>query len=447
MSSDTTTPELSPVEGIKARSNYLRGTIADGLADAATGALAGDDTQLTKFHGFYQQDDRDSRSERQRRKLEPAWSFMIRVRVPGGIATPAQWLALDTLATQYANQTLRLTTRQAFQFHGVIKRDLKTTIRGINDSLLDTIAACGDVNRNVMCTPLVEQSLVHEAAYDTAVRISEHLTPRTRAYHELWLDGQRVDGAADHEPVYGKTYLPRKFKIAITIPPSNDVDIFAQDLGFIAIEKNGELAGFNVTVGGGMGMTHGEPDTYPRVADVIGFCTPAQAVDVAEQVVKLQRDFGDRTNRKHARLKYTIDDRGLAWFADELERRLGYSLAAAAPFRFDSRGDCFGWVEDRHGDWHLTLFVPQGRIQDDDDARLLSGLRAIARMHTGEFRLTANQNLIVYRWKNRALRHYSTSTASAHCSRCRRSASRRWPVSPCPRVHWRWPRPSVGCPN
>ncbi|MEX2259464.1 MAG: assimilatory sulfite reductase (NADPH) hemoprotein subunit [Woeseia sp.] len=395
MSSDT--PELTPVEGIKARSNYLRGTIADGLADSATGALADDDTQLTKFHGFYQQDDRDARSDRQRRKLEPAYSFMVRVRVPGGIATPSQWLALDKLATTHANRTLRLTTRQAFQFHGVIKRDLKTTIRGINDSLLDTIAACGDVNRNVMCTPLAEQSRVHAAALDTAARISEHLTPRTRAYHELWLDGERVDGAEDHEPVYGPTYLPRKFKIGVAIPPSNDVDIFSQDLGFIGIERDGELAGFNVTAGGGLGMTHGEPETYPRVADVIGFCTPQQAVDVAEQVVRLQRDFGDRNNRKHARLKYTIDDRGLPWFRDELERRLGYALGEAAPFGFESRGDRFGWLEDRHGDWHLTLFVPQGRIKDDDSAQLLSGLREIARVHTGEFRLTANQNLIVSR--------------------------------------------------
>jgi len=386
---------LSPVEHIKKRSNYLRGTIVESLADPLTGALAEDDTQLTKFHGFYQQDDRDERAERTRRKLEPAWSFMIRVRVPGGVTTPAQWLALDSLATTYANGTLRLTTRQAFQFHGVTKRNVKSTIRGINDSLLSTIAACGDVNRNVMCTPLAETSAVHEAAYKVAGDISEHLAPRTRAYHEIWLDGERVAGTADHEPIYGETYLPRKFKIALAIPPSNDVDVFAHDLGFVAIERNGELAGFNVTVGGGMGMAHGEPETYPRVADVIGFCSVEQAVAVAEHVVAVQRDFGDRSNRKHARLKYTIDDRGIEWFREALFERLGFALTAPEPFEFRSRGDVFGWSKDQHGQWHLTLFVPEGRVRDSGQSRLLTALRELAGVLKGEFRLTANQNLIV----------------------------------------------------
>jgi sulfite reductase (NADPH) hemoprotein beta-component len=386
---------LSPVEHIKKRSNYLRGTIVESLADPLTGALAEDDTQLTKFHGFYQQDDRDERAERARRKLEPAYSFMIRVRVPGGITTPAQWLALDALATTHANGTLRLTTRQAFQFHGVTKRNVKATIRRINDSLLSTIAACGDVNRNVMCTPLAETSALHEAAYKVAGDISEHLAPRTSAYHEIWLDGERVAGTPDHEPIYGETYLPRKFKIALAIPPSNDVDVFAHDLSFIAIEKDGRLAGFNVAVGGGMGMTHGEPDTYPRVADIIGFCTVEQAVAVAEQVVAVQRDFGDRGNRKHARLKYTIDDRGLDWFRETLFERLGFSLPAAEPFEFSTRGDVFGWSKDRRGLWHLTLFVPEGRVQDKGASRLRTALRELASVHPGDFRLTANQNLIV----------------------------------------------------
>ena len=390
-----TTVELTAVEGIKQRSNFLRGTIVESLADAATGALAEDDTQLSKFHGFYQQDDRDIRNDRMRQKLEPSYSFMIRVRVPGGIATPAQWLALDGLAQEYGNNTLRLTTRQAFQFHGVAKGNLKNTIRGINDSLLDTIAACGDVNRNVMCSPQVAKSAIHQAAYETATAISGRLTPQTRAYHEIWLDGEKMSGTADVEPIYGATYLPRKFKIAVAIPPSNDVDIFSQDLGFIAIEKNGELVGFNVTAGGGMGMTHGEPETYPRVADVIGFCTANQAVAVAEHVVGLQRDYGDRTNRKHARLKYTIDDRGLDWFREELNGRLGFTLAEPRKFAFLSRGDQFGWSSNRDDRWDLTLFVPQGRIQDDDQSRMLTGLREIARVHKGNFRLTANQNLII----------------------------------------------------
>ncbi len=387
--------EETAVEGIKRRSNFLRGTIVEGLADSATGALAEDDTQLSKFHGFYQQDDRDIRSERLRQKLEPSYSFMIRVRVPGGIATPAQWLALDELARDYANNTLRLTTRQAVQFHGVTKGNLKKTIRGINDSLLDTIAACGDVNRNVMCSPLADKSAIHRAAYDTAIAISKLLTPQTRAYHEIWLDGKKVEGTADVEPIYGATYLPRKFKIAIAIPPSNDVDIFSQDLGFIAIEKNGQLSGFNVTVGGGMGVTHGEPETYPRVADVIGFCSVEQAVEVAEHVVTLQRDFGDRSSRKHARLKYTIDDRGLDWFREELFSRLGYALAAPRKFAFVSRGDSYGWSKNLNGHWDLTLFIPEGRVRDNEQHQLMSGLREIARVHTGDFRLTANQNLII----------------------------------------------------
>ncbi len=386
---------LTPVEEIKARSDFLRGTIVESLADGATGTLAEDDTQLSKFHGFYQQDDRDIRAERTRQKLEPAHSFMIRVRVPGGIATSAQWLEMDSLARRYANHTLRLTTRQAFQFHGVIKRDLKPTIAAINSTLLDTFAACGDVNRNVMCTPLAERSAIHSAAYATAVAISAHLTPNTNAYHEIWLDKKRVAGGKDSEPIYGATYLPRKFKIGVAIPPSNDVDIFSQDLGFIAIERNGELAGFNVTVGGGMGMHHGEPETYPRVADVIGFCTPDQAVSVAEQAVKIQRDHGDRTNRKHARLKYTIDDNGLDWFRGELCKRLGFELLPEAPYLFVSRGDEFGWAVDQHDEWHLTLFVPQGRLADVGKNRMLSALAAIAKVHDGTFRLTANQNVII----------------------------------------------------
>jgi len=386
---------LSPVEHIKKRSNYLRGTIVESLGDPLTGALADDDTQLTKFHGFYQQDDRDLRAERTRRKLEPAYSFMIRVRVPGGITTPAQWLALDSLATTHANGTLRLTTRQAFQFHGVTKGNVKATIRRINDSLLSTIAACGDVNRNVMCTPLAEASAVHEAAYKVAGDISEHLAPKTRAYHEIWMDGERIAGTPDHEPIYGDTYLPRKFKIALAIPPSNDVDVMAHDLSFIAVEEDGELKGFNVAVGGGMGMTHGEPDTYPRVADIMGFCTVEQATRVAEHVVGVQRDYGNRTNRKRARLKYTIDDRGLDWFREALFERLGFALAAARPFEFRTRGDVFGWEKDSRGLWNLTLFVPEGRVRDNGESRLMTALRELAPMHQGDFRLTANQNVIV----------------------------------------------------
>ncbi len=386
--------DLSPVEAIKANSRLLRGTLTESLEDGASGGLAEDDTQLSKFHGFYQQDDRETRAERTRRKLEPEISFMIRVRLPGGIGTPAQWLAMDAIASRYANDTLRLTTRQTFQLHGVIKRDLKPTIQAINGALMDTIAACGDVNRNVMCTSLPEQSALHTEVYASAMALSAHLTPHTRAYHEIWLDREKVAGG-EQEPIYGATYLPRKFKIGIAIPPSNDVDIFTQDLGFIAIERNGALAGFNVSVGGGMGMTHGEPETYPRLATVIGFCTPGQVTEVAEHVVKVQRDFGDRSNRKHARLKYTIDDRGVDWFKAELEERLGYALEPEAPYRFVSRGDHFGWLRDASGNAHLTLFIPEGRVKDSESHTLRSALREVASRGLGGFRVTANQNLIV----------------------------------------------------
>jgi sulfite reductase (NADPH) hemoprotein beta-component len=387
---------VSRNEGIKEASRYLRGTIADGLRQAITGAISEDDAQLTKFHGTYLQDDRDLRPERRKKKLEQAYSFMVRVRVPGGVCTPAQWLALDRVASDYANGTLRLTTRQAFQFHGVIKSNLKRTMQAINENLLDTIAACGDVNRNVMCNPNPHQSEAHAAALELARAISDHLTPRTGAYHEIWLDGEKVISSEVEEPIYGPHYLPRKFKTVVAVPPSNDVDVFAQDLGFIAIiDAKGQVVGWNVTVGGGMGMTHGEPETFPRTADVMGFCSPEQAVDVAEKVVLVQRDFGDRANRKHARLKYTIEDRGIDWFRAEVERRLGYALAPARPFRFQDTGDRYGWTKDHHGNWHYTVFIENGRVHDTPERPMKTGLAEIAKIHVGDFRLTANQNLII----------------------------------------------------
>jgi sulfite reductase (NADPH) hemoprotein beta-component len=388
------TPALSEVEHIKARSNLLRGTLAESLADPLTGAIAPADTQLIKFHGSYQQDDRDLREERRQQKLEPAYSFMLRTRLPGGVCTPKQWLALDELARTYANGTLRITTRQAFQLHGVLKGDMKRTIAGMNAVLLDSIAACGDVNRNVMCNPNPVDSRAHQVVHQWAIRLSEHLLPKTQAYYEIWLDKEKVAGG-EEEPIYGPTYLPRKFKAAIAVPPLNDVDIFSQDLGFIAILEGEELVGFNVTVGGGMGASHGEAATFPRLADVIGFIRPGQLLEVAEQVVKVQRDFGDRTNRKHARLKYTIEDRGLAWFVSELEKRLGYALQPARPFVFEHNGDRFGWLQGHDGRWSLTLHIDSGRVADTEGQRFLTGLREIARVHRGDFRLTPNQNLII----------------------------------------------------
>lgn len=387
--------KTSVVEQVKLASNYLRGSLQQSLRDGASGAIAQDDTHLSKFHGVYQQDDRDVRDERRRQMLEPDYQFMIRVRVPGGVCTPAQWLAMDDIAGRWANGSIRLTSRQAFQFHGVLKTELKSSIRAINDALLDTLAACGDVNRNVMSTALPESSPVHREVYQMAGALSAHLTPATSAYHEIWLDKKRVTREPDHEPLYGATYLPRKFKIAFAIPPRNDVDIFANDLGFIAISDGGEVAGYNVTVGGGMGVTHGDAATYPRLADVLGFCTPEQVLDIGSAIVTIQRDHGDRLERKHARFKYTIDDRGLDWLHDELERRLGYRLKPARDFEFTHSGDRFGWQRTDDGLWHLCLFIENGRIQDSEDASQRSGLRAIAEIHTGEFRLTGNQNLVI----------------------------------------------------
>ncbi len=392
-------------EIIKENSRLLRGTIAEGLADVATGAISEDDAQLTKFHGTYLQDDRDLRPERAKKKLEKAYSFMIRVRVPGGLTTPKQWLALDAIAGTYANGSLRLTTRQAFQFHGVIKSNMKRTMQAINASLLDTLAACGDVNRNVMSAANPYLSKSHAAAEDLAIRISAHLLPQTGAYHEIWLDGEEVDANGrplrkkeakdEKEPIYGPHYLPRKFKIVIAVPPSNDVDIFAHDLGYIAIVEKGKVVGYNVTVGGGMGMTHGEPDTFPRTADMLGFCTPDQAVDIAEKVVTVQRDWGNRENRKRARLKYTIEDRGLDAFRAELERRLGFALAEPRPYRFTSTGDTIGWQQSADKKWHLTLFIENGRVKDVPEHNLRTALREIAEFHTGAFVLTGNQNLVI----------------------------------------------------
>jgi sulfite reductase (NADPH) hemoprotein beta-component len=392
------TDELSRNERIKEASDYLRGTLAEGLREEITGAIIEDDAQLVKFHGMYLQDDRDLRAERTRKKMEKAFAFMIRVRIPGGVLTPKQWLALDEVARLYGNGTMRLTTRQTVQLHGVIKSNLKATLKAIDSVLLNSIAACGDINRNVMCNVLPEQSRAHAGALEIARAISDHLLPRTPAYREIWLDGERIAGGEEEvvEPIYGKTYLPRKFKIVVAVPPSNDVDIFAHDLGYIAIEdKAGNIAGWNVTVGGGMGMTHGEEDTYPRTADVMGFCATADAVKIAEAVVTVQRDWGDRKNRKHARLKYTIEDRGLDAFRSEVERRAGVKLDPARPFAFTSTGDRYGWSEAIEGRGHLTLFVQNGRVRDMADAAQQTALRTIAQFHEGEFRITPNQNLVI----------------------------------------------------
>jgi len=402
MATDTqATPKLHKNEGIKERSNYLRGTILEGLADNATGALSAEDQQLTKFHGIYLQDDRDVRGERRKKKLEKAFGFMVRIGIPGGICSPEQWLVVDDLARFTPYHTLKLTTRQAFQIHGVLKSNLKRGIKAINDALMTTLSACGDDNRNVVCNPNPHLSSVHGEVQTIVEKVSAHLKPRTRAYAEIWLDGEKVASHAtpqqEEEPIYGKTYLPRKFKIGFAIPPSNDVDVLTNCLGFIAIVEDGKLAGFNIAVGGGMGMTHGNEKTFPRLADVMAFCGPDQALDVAEKIVTIQRDYGDRADRSHARFKYTVEDRGVDWIRQELERRLGYALEEPRDFAFESMGDRYGWTEGADGNWHLTLYIEGGRVADREDAPLRTGLREIAKVHQGDFRLTANQNLIIAR--------------------------------------------------
>ena len=388
---------VTAVEIIKQDSQYLRGTLLLSLADPLTGAIADDDTHISKFHGIYQQDDRDIRGERSRQKLEPDFGFMIRARTVAGRFTAKQWLQLDKLATQFAGSVIRLTTRQTFQFHGVKKKNLQACVQGINQLKLDTLAACGDVNRNVMCAQRFDNSEVALKTWQTAMDISERLTPKTNAYAETWLGAQGAPATADknEEPFYGSSYLPRKFKMAIAIPPLNDVDVYTQDLGLIAIETDGQLIGYNVSVGGGMGVTHGDSATYPRLGSVIGFVSPEQVVKLAEHIVAIQRDNGNRAERKNARLKYTIDRLGLNWFRQELELRSGITLKPALPASFGSNNDQLGWRAVSDNLHNLTLFIPGGRILDQENYRLLTCLREIATLHDGEICFTANQNLVI----------------------------------------------------
>ncbi|MEY2600516.1 MAG: hypothetical protein RLZZ142_2775 [Verrucomicrobiota bacterium] len=397
MSSES--PSAKPLaanEGIKIESHFLRGTIAEDLRDSSTGAISENNSQLTKFHGLYLQDDRDLRIALKREGKEKAFSFMLRVRLPAGKATPAQWIVLDKLAGDVASPSLRLTTRQTFQFHGVLKGNLKPLIQRMHQALLDSIAACGDVNRNVMAPPNPERSAAAQEVYEHAKSWSEYALPKTRAYHEIWLDEELVAGGEpESEPMYGATYLPRKFKTGFVLPPSNDVDVFSQDLGFIAIVEDGELVGYNVTAGGGLGMSHGNAETFPRLADVLGFIPKDKVNAVGEAILVTQRDFGDRTNRKHARLKYTIEDRGVAWFKAEVEKRSGVRFGEARPYHFTTIEDPHGWHQCVDGTWFYGLHILSGRIRDLPGWPMKSALREIAEIHTGDFRLTPSQNLSI----------------------------------------------------
>ena len=381
-------------ERLKKDSNFLRGTITEALADPITGGFSADNFQLIRFHGMYQQDDRDIRPERTKQKLEPLHNVMLRARMPGGIITPQQWLVIEKFAeenTMYGS--VRLTTRQTFQFHGVLKPHIKDMHKVINSAGIDSIATAGDVNRNVLCTTNPVESELHAEAYEWSKKISEHLLPKTKAYTEIWLDGEKVK--TTEEPILGETYLPRKFKTTVSIPPNNEVDVHANDLNFVAIAEDGKLVGWNVLVGGGLAMTHGDTSTYPRKADDFGFIPLEHTLAVAEHVVTVQRDWGNRVNLKNAKTKYTLDRVGVDEFKAEVERRAGVTFAPSRPYEFASRGDRFGWVKGVDGKHHLTLYLLSGRILDYPNRPLKTGLRKIAEIHKGDFRMTANQNLVI----------------------------------------------------
>ena len=396
-SSDLSQPlsRLGPDETLKFNSDYLRGNIALDLLDEITGGVTFESNKLMKFHGIYQQDDRDIRDERRRQKLEPALTFMVRVRLPGGVCTPEQWLRIDELAQAHGGNTIRLTTRQTFQFHWVLKEDIKPTIQGLHQVLLDTIAACGDDARGVMATSDPQDSAIDKEVAELAKELSDHVVPRMRAYHEIWYGNERVAMSEEEEPLYGPTYLPRKFKIAFVVPPSNDVDVYTQDLGFIAITSAKGLEGFNVVIGGGMGRTDNEPRTYARLADVIGFIPKDRLIATADAVISVQRDYGNRADRARARFKYTIDDKGLDFIKAEIERRLGSPLELAREFALTSNGDRFGWRKTDRGLFNYGLFIQNGRVSDQPGQSIMTGLREIAKVHQGHFRLTPNQNLII----------------------------------------------------
>ncbi len=393
--------KLSDNERLKAESNFLRGTIAQDLKNRITGGFTADNFHLIRLHGMYQQDDRDIRAERQKQKLEPLHNVMLRARLPGGIISTKQWLGIDKFAEETTSYgSIRLTTRQTFQFHGVLKPNIKLMHQTLNSIGIDAIATAGDVNRNVLCTPNPIESIVHQQAYDWAKKLSEHLLPKTRAYAEIWLDEEKVETTEHDEPILGSSYLPRKFKTTVVIPPQNDIDLHANDLNFVAISENGQLVGFNVLVGGGLAMTHGDKATYPRKADDFGFISIEHTLAVAEAVVTTQRDWGNRVNRKNAKTKYTLDRVGIDTFKAEVEKRSGVIFSESRPYEFTDRGDRIGWVKGIDNKHHLTVFIENGRILDLPSDKgvnktLKTGMRNIAEIHQGDFRITANQNLII----------------------------------------------------
>lgn len=383
-------------EKVKRLSRGLRGTLSESLKDEHTGSLRPDDQLLLKFHGMYQQDDRDRRDERAAKKLERLYSFMIRLRIPGGMIGPVHWEALHNVAGENSTGTIKITTRQTVQLHGILKSKVKPTIKAFDQVFLDSIAACGDVNRNVTCTSNPASSPLHKEVFGYAGEISRSLLPKTRAYYEIWLDETQIAEKEEPEdPLYKDVYLPRKFKIGIAIPPFNDVDIFTNDIGLIAISENNTLVGFNVAIGGGLGTTHGNPDTYPRRGTVIGYVPKKDILKVIYEIVTVQRDFGNREDRKLSRLKYTLDRLGVEFYKREVEKRSGISFLPEKEYSFSTRSDEFGWKQDAAGNWHYTVFVENGRVCDENGYNLKTALLEVSRTRRATFRFTCNQNLIL----------------------------------------------------
>ena len=382
---------MSKVEKIKKNSNYLRGTLSNSLVNNVTGALAEDDQMIVKFHGSYQQDDRDRRSERAKKKLEKLYSFMLRLRIAGGVISAKEWLGIDEIATKYANETIKVTTRQTVQLHGIIKSNLKPTIATFDKFGMDSIAACGDVNRNVMSSTIIAKSKAYDEVYEIAKEISDHLLPQTNAYNEIWLDDEKISPDKEEETLYKETYLPRKFKISIAIPPSNDVDVYAHDVGLVAIIQDKELLGFNVIIGGGMGRTHGNAETFARVGDLVGFIKKEQILEAIYQIATIQRDYGNRQDRAKSRFKYTIDKYGVEWFKSEFSTRFGKPFEESHNFELTKRGDYYGWDEDYKGQYHYVQYVENGRIT----GKLRELLFLIAKDNLANFRFSNNQNIII----------------------------------------------------
>jgi sulfite reductase (NADPH) hemoprotein beta-component len=388
--------KLSTTEKIKQESDGLRGTLKESLKDEHTGALREDDQILIKFHGMYQQDDRDKREERAAKKLDRLYSYMIRLRLPGGFLTPQQWIATHDIAGANSTGVIKITTRQTIQLHGIIKAKIKPTIKAFDEAILDSIAACGDVNRNVVAAAYPARSAAHTAVHTLADKISTLLKPKTRAYYEIWLDEEKIAERSEDDPLYEDRYLPRKFKVAIAIPPVNDVDVYTNDVGLIAIVEEGAVKGYNIAIGGGMGATHGNPSTYPRLATTIGFVSGEdQVLKTVYEIATIQRDYGNRSDRKLSRLKYTVDQLGVDFFREELEKRTGFKLEPPREALFTARKDIYGWSNTEDGLWSYTVFTENGRVLDEEKVQLKTAVLEVARTAKANIRFTCHQNLIL----------------------------------------------------